>query len=1076
MDNLRNALTPNGTDGPGSTDDPSHRSSSLPFGRNVPLPSVNGPTYLTGQTLVQQVAYALSHNLYSYSPDTFDLDLSVQYWRGLEEKNALGYTPSFLPMQTRTGAGAVTLGYMSSKDADATRRHVPQTILASSGSVGHLRCSLEQLVHSYKSAKPTVLHIAAVDYEAGAAPALNSDYVAAQTLADELGLGLVSSTSAHEMQHMALFATLMADFVPTIHTYDGIHVARETTRVIDVLDLPGLLQHCQAIKTDVSQKDGRDEWNVNRLMRAFNDQLGTDYKLFEYHGHAEPLTIFVVFGSVEASLSIHLVRALAERGSRVGVVHVRVYRPFADEEFLEALAPSVTRIAVLGQVKDDQDMADTMKHSPLYADVLAAVTFTTHIRDSPTVVDLKYSRSHIWEPKGMSTLIQQVGLDTNDAVHEQTSALFITEDMQQYTFWDLDSAASSTAPLMVAELLSGNSAINTNVRTTHDNFVLGGAVRTDIRTAQKSIEALHSVLSADVSFVGDERFLGSVDVLQSSKQGALVVVKLPDYKEDQLENRLGARARKTIATKELQLYILDTNASPMVAEDANLQSFLVQLAFLKLARSDLYSGGLQKLKQSDGVLDTLASDLDKALKQITVPDSWQTVESEETAKKVVLQDLNANSFVSVTDIACDMTSKTQTWTEVAKALTFKEAYATKSEVRPDLGIKTAIVTVKEHRRLTPPTYDRNIFHIDFDLGDSGLTYEIGEALGVHPENDAEHVSEFIKWYGLNADDIVPVPSREDTSVLEARTVYQALLQNIDIFGRPPKRFYEALADFADDDAERTQLLLLGTGGNQEAQNELKRRAEVDTVTYADVLQEFPSAHPALHDIIKIVNPIKRREYSVASSQKVQPNSISLLIVTVNWVDPKGRDRFGQCTRYLNALPLGARVTVSVKASVMKLPASPSAPIIMAGLGTGLAPFRAFVQERAYQKQHGENIGAVMLYMGSRHQREEYLYGEEWEAYLAAGVITHMGCAFSRDQPQKIYIQDRMRQTLPEIRKSYLQDGGAFYLCGPTWPVPDVTNVLEEAIELDASARGSKVDSRREIDRLKDELRYVLEVY
>ena len=118
----------------------------------------------------------------------------------------------------------------------------------------------------------------------------------------------------------------------------------------------------------------------------------------------------------------------------------------------------------------------------------------------------------------------------------------------------------------------------------------------------------------------------------------------------------------------------------------------------------------------------------------------------------------------------------------------------------------------------------------------------------------------------------------------------------------------------------------------------------------------------------------------------------------------------------------------------------------------------------------------MLYMGARHQREEYLYGEEWEAYRDAGVITHIGCAFSRDQPQKIYIQDRMRQTLPEIQKAYLHEEGAFYLCGPTWPVPDVTNVLEEAIETDAKTAGKKVDSVREIEKLKDELRYVLEVY
>lgn len=153
-----------------------------------------------------------------------------------------------------------------------------------------------------------------------------------------------------------------------------------------------------------------------------------------------------------------------------------------------------------------------------------------------------------------------------------------------------------------------------------------------------------------------------------------------------------------------------------------------------------------------------------------------------------------------------------------------------------------------------------------------------------------------------------------------------------------------------------------------------------------------------------------------------------MIVVVGWVDPKGRDRFGQATRYLNKLKVGTPVTVSIKPSVMKLPPKSTQPLIMAGLGTGLAPFRAFVQYRAWEKAQGKDIGSVLLYMGSRHQREEYCYGEEWEAYQDAGVITLLGRAFSRDQPQKIYIQDRMRETMGDIIQAYLKEEGAFYLC------------------------------------------------
>jgi sulfite reductase (NADPH) flavoprotein alpha-component len=201
-----------------------------------------------------------------------------------------------------------------------------------------------------------------------------------------------------------------------------------------------------------------------------------------------------------------------------------------------------------------------------------------------------------------------------------------------------------------------------------------------------------------------------------------------------------------------------------------------------------------------------------------------------------------------------------------------------------------------------------------------------------------------------------------------------------------------------------------------------------------------------------------------------------MIVVVDWVDPKGRTRFGQATRYLSSLKVGTPIIASVKPSVMKLPTKDTAPLIMAGLGTGLAPFRAFIQYRAMQKAQGKEIGSILLYLGSRHQREEYLYGEEWEAYMDAGVITLLGAAFSRDQPQKIYIQDRMRETIQEIVKAYVQEEGSFYLCGPTWPVPDVTAVLEEAIAEEAKVSGRKVVPRKEIERLKEEGRYVLEVY
>ena len=1055
------------------------KSSSLPFGQDLSYQSIGGPTYLTAQTLVQQVAYALSDKIFAYSAESFDLDVAVKYWQEQGEKNALGYQTGVSSLETRTGAGAIALGYMFSKDFDLKKRHIPQSIVASSSTLNYLRASLDQLSALYSVANPLTAHIAAVDYSANSSAGLVTDYVSSLTLAEDLGLGLVCSPSVFETQHMSLFATLLSSVLPTIHTYDGISVGRETARLVDTLDQTRLHNSYEAVLKAVSEVDKKHSdtaGRVLRLLQAFNDELGEDYKLFDYYGHQEAESVLVVFGTVEASLTAQVANALSKDGDKVGVVNVRVYRPFVEEAFLEALPKSTRRIAVLGQVKDEAAVLDPAEYSRLYSDVLASVQFA-YDRDVE-VTDVKYSREQVWTPSNFLDAFRQIHAEKEGAEVRSYVDILNTADVKQYSFWNLDESSAANAPVVVGKLLSSDSSKNVFVRSGHDNLVQGGVTRTDIRNADYTIEAPYAVEQADVAFIGDIAILKEFDILNSVKPDSSIIVKLPGVKNEDIEKKLSPAFRKALVDKDVQLFVLDPTLSEAVAEDESLESFLTQLAFLKVAREDLLTSGLSKLAAINGsseVFDKLTQQLESALREVEVPAAWGTVE-EDVEPIRLPSDINVNSFAPFDRIEKEPPTLLKNWQIAAKGFAFKEAFGTANQVRPDLGVKTSIVHVKERRRLTPKNYDRNIFHIEFDLGDSGVTYAIGEALGIHAENDEKQVDEFIKWYGLNPDEIVEVPSREDPNVLVNRTVYQSLLQNVDIFGRPPKRFYEALAEFADDEREKRELLQLLSA---EGATEFKRRAEVDTVTYADILLEFPSAHPSFHDIVRIVSPMKRREYSIASAQHVTPNSVSLLIVTVNWVDPKGRDRFGQATRYLNSLKIGSPVTVSVKPSVMKLPTKTTAPIIMAGLGTGLAPFRAFVQERAYQKQQGHEIGEVLLYMGSRHQREEYLYGEEWEAYQDAGIITLIGRAFSRDQPQKIYIQDRMRESLTDIRRAYLEKEGSFYLCGPTWPVPDVTEVLQEAVEVEHKVKNvgaKKVDSRKEIEKLKDEGRYVLEVY
>ncbi|KAJ1962017.1 sulfite reductase [NADPH] flavoprotein component [Dipsacomyces acuminosporus] len=402
---------------------------------------------------------------------------------------------------------------------------------------------------------------------------------------------------------------------------------------------------------------------------------------------------------------------------------------------------------------------------------------------------------------------------------------------------------------------------------------------------------------------------------------------------------------------------------------------------------------------------------------------------------------------------------------IAKRLAFPEAFSTK--VAPRANEKTYTVKVSSLYRMTPESYDRNIIHIEFDTRGTDLTYEIGDALGVFGYNDAAQVRRFCEAYGIDGDQYATAVKDGEC---QTRSVHSWLTHALDLFGRPSKKFYAALADFATDQKEAEKLRWLTTS---EGSVEFKDRV-ADTVTYADLLLEFASARPSILFLIDLIAPIKPRHYSIASSAKMHPGSVHLCVVTVEWKNSKGELRTGQCTRFLNSLSIGDSVVVSVKPSVMKLPPLDSQPVVMAGLGTGMAPFRAFIEERAFRKLQGADVGPMTLYFGSRHRAMEYLYGEELEAYHADGLLTNLRLAFSRDQKEKVYIQHKMRSDSELLASQMLKQNGSFYLCGPTWPTGDVKDAMVNAFTTIGGVKSS--EASKVIEELKESERYILEVY
>ncbi|KAK9349732.1 hypothetical protein V1505DRAFT_413581 [Lipomyces doorenjongii] len=1072
----------------------SSTSIAFPFPVSEDISALDGPTYVVPQTLVELSNYAVADAIFTYSPETFDLDNGVALWNAAEQANGFGVVPLLSRLETRAGAGSLPLGYILSSNLQRKFDQAPRAVLASSGSLPALAPILNELSYLSTFPSPITFSVAAIDYSP-VSGAYVPDYVTAFTTARESGLALVASSRVSELQHMSLYASLLATVMPSIHLYDGLRLSRESQRVVDVLGVKRIQDIFERVLTsqDATFHRGDSISRASRLLTSLNAELGTSYRPFEYDGHDQPDVVLVILGSSESAIATDVALKLSDAGERVGVLTVRVAAPFAESQFLNALPRSTKQVLVFGQVYSQQEVDDPAVHSALHSDVFAAVIMSSvfPVGARPQLVDFKYTREQAFTPKNFVWIYEQLlrGVPAVATIPDIVLAnsfstitsfnLLHTQDVSQFIFWSPDDSVFAYAPAKLAQLFSLDSNRNTGYISTFDNQALAGIVQSELRSSKRAIDASFSVTNSNVVVVNDDKIFSSYNVVDSLGYGGALLINTGSRLED-LAEKIPVEIKKLLIDKAIVVYTINLNEATD-AEDKTFASIAAQLAFLAVAEPsepvETYLGKLASLnfpgeEKHVAKISEISEKVQSLLTKAEVPTTWDIkVDEKQIALPVfpVSDSFTANEEKFTEEPEPELES----WQTAAKHLSFKEAFDYKSELRPDLPVNNFVAKVQELKRLTPLSYDRNIFHIEFDITGTGLKYEIGEALGIHGQNDKELVEKFIHSYGLDAEALVLMPTRDDPERFEYRTVFQVILEDLDIFGKTPKKFYESLAEYAKDEKQKAHLLKLASA---EGAEEFKKRSDEDTLTYADVLQEFDSAHPPFETLIKLVNPLKRREYSIASSQKVHPNAVHLLIVVVDWVDNMGRKRYGQCSRYISQLKIGSEVVVSVKPSVMKLPPSPKQPIIMSGLGTGLAPFKAFVEEKAYQKAQGKDIGDIFLYLGSRHQKEEYLYGEFWEAHMAAGIVTHIGAAFSRDQPQKIYIQDRMRESLDKLVPAYVQQEGVFYLCGPTWPVPDVTAVLEDVIAKDAANKGTKIDTAKEIEELKEKSRYILEVY
>jgi len=329
-----------------------------------------------------------------------------------------------------------------------------------------------------------------------------------------------------------------------------------------------------------------------------------------------------------------------------------------------------------------------------------------------------------------------------------------------------------------------------------------------------------------------------------------------------------------------------------------------------------------------------------------------------------------------------------------------------------------------------------------------MSYEVGDSLGVYAHNEADQVSAFCEWYGFNENDVIRLvdnmADRKD-ALPENITIGQLFTQVLDVFGRPKRRFYELLSLVATDESER--------GALENISNEQYKSNIAETKTHADLLKEYPSARPSIEHMIDYIPRIKPRLYSIASSPNEAPDNIALCIVVDDWTTPNGIYKKGLCSNYLTQQdPTKSNsIVAKVNAGVVAMPTTHDVPMVMAGLGTGLAPLRGMVRDRVWTINNDEEarkggIGEMALYFGARHRKDEFLYESEWEEFHngGKGPLTHLRTAFSRDQAHKIYIQDKIMED-PELIYDYLVNKkGYFYACGSS-AVQDLKHYVAKCI-------------------------------
>ncbi|NHH96488.1 Sulfite reductase [NADPH] flavoprotein alpha-component [Bacillus sp. MB95] len=345
-------------------------------------------------------------------------------------------------------------------------------------------------------------------------------------------------------------------------------------------------------------------------------------------------------------------------------------------------------------------------------------------------------------------------------------------------------------------------------------------------------------------------------------------------------------------------------------------------------------------------------------------------------------------------------------------------------------------------------------HLELSLEGSGLTYEPGDSLGIYPENDPELVDLLLNEFKWDASESVTVNKEGET-----RPLREALTSNFEITVLTKPLLKQA--------AELT--------GNDKLKALVENREELKAYTQGrdviDLVRDFGPWNVSAQEFVAILRKMPARLYSIASSLSANPDEVHLTIGAVRY-EAHGRERKGVCSVLCSErLQPGDTIPVYLQSNKnFKLPQNQETPIIMVGPGTGVAPFRSFMQEREETGAKGKS----WMFFGDQHFVTDFLYQTEWQKWLKDGVLTKMDVAFSRDTEEKVYVQNRMLEHSKELFQ-WLEEGAFFYVCGDkTNMARDVHNTLVEIVETEGKM--SREEAEAYLAEMKKQKRYQRDVY